>query len=47
MDLQRNDLPNALDALNSADSELLTIYPMGLSGGGTIGEDEESGEVDE
>jgi hypothetical protein len=48
MDLQRNDLPNALEALNSADSELLKlIEQMGLSGGETIGEDEESGEVDE
>ena len=43
--LQRNDLPNALEALNSADSELLKLTEqMGLSGGETIGEDEESGE---
>jgi len=40
--------PIALEALNSADSELLKlIEQMGLSGGETIGEDEESGEVDE
>ena len=45
--LQRNDLPNALEALNSADSELLKLTEqMGLSGGETIGEDEESGEDD-
>ena len=43
--LQRNDLPNALEALNSADSELLKLTEqMGLSGGETIEEDEESGE---
>jgi hypothetical protein len=45
--LQRNDLPNALEALNSADSELLKLTEqMGLSGGETIGEDEGSGEDD-
>jgi len=45
--LQRNDLSNALEALNSADSELLKLTEqMGLSGGETIGEDEESGEDD-
>ena len=45
--LQRNDLPNALEALNSADSELLKLTEqMGLLGGETIGEDEESGEDD-
>lgn len=43
--LQRNDLPNALEALNSADSELLKLTEqMGLSGGETVEEDEESGE---
>jgi hypothetical protein len=43
--LQRSDLPNALEALNSEDSELLKLTEqMGLSGGETIGEDEESGE---
>jgi hypothetical protein len=36
--LQRNDPPNALEALNSADSELLKLTEqMGLSGGETIG----------
>src|SRR5215207_4668354 len=45
--LQRNDLPNALEALNSADSELLKLTEqMGLSGGETIEGDEESGEED-
>ncbi len=45
--LQRNDLPNALKALNSADSELLKLTEqMGLSGGETTGEDEGSGEDD-
>ncbi len=43
--LQRNDLPNALEALNSADSELLKLTEqMGLSGGENTEEDEESGE---
>lgn len=43
--LQRSDLPNALEALNSADSELLKLTEqMGLSGGETVEEDEESGE---
>jgi hypothetical protein len=45
--LQRNDLPNALEALNSADSELLKLTEqMGLSGGGTTEGDEDSGEED-
>ena len=40
--LQRNDLPNALEALNSADSELLKLTEqMGSSGGETIEGDEE------
>jgi hypothetical protein len=45
--LQRSDLPNALEALNAADSELLKLTEqIGLSGGETTGEDEESGEED-